>query len=194
MRGLVAGIMVGTLALGGCGSRSTGVVEAADGMLSLTVSGPSLPAATERGLHDATAHCAAQRAVRPRSSARRMRTGGCARMAFRCAGRAPGTPAQTAFPQPVPAAPPMVLLQPEAAPLLNGEAARPAHGAAAGRRPAVGCRSIGGPLGDPPCGCRVPGGAAGPPAGHAGAPPTLPARAAAAPLPPLSGPVGLRRD
>jgi hypothetical protein len=65
MRGLAAGRMVGAmmvvaLALGGCGSHSTGVVEAGNGLLSLTVSGPSLAAATERGLHDAAAHCAGQ--------------------------------------------------------------------------------------------------------------------------------------
>ena len=193
MRGLVAGIMVGTLALGGCGSRSTGVVEAADGMLSLTVSGPSLPAATERGLHDATAHCAAQGRQTQILGTRMGRED--YQMAFRCAGRTTGTPAQTAFPQPVPAAPPMVLLQPEAAPLLNGEAftgrpmalppvAAPPSAAAASAVPLATLPVAAASLVVPP------GRLLAMPA----QPPTLPARAAAAPLPPLSGPVGLRRN
>ena len=117
--------MVGTPALGGCATGSTGVVEGANGLLGLTVSGRNLAAATERGLQDATAHCADQ--------GRQTRILGTQmgrddyQLAFRCIGR---TAVAQPAPAPVAAAPPMVLLQPEAAPLLTGAVAPRRPGAA----------------------------------------------------------------
>ncbi|TDH63017.1 hypothetical protein E2C06_08460 [Dankookia rubra] len=116
MRGWAAGMMVGALALSSCGSRSTGVVEGADGLLNLTVSGPSLAAATERGLHDATAHCAGQGRQTQILGTQMGRDD--YRLAFRCTGRIPVPGAAPVATVP-PAAPQMVLLRPEMAPVLS---------------------------------------------------------------------------
>ncbi|MFC7476841.1 hypothetical protein ACFQS7_20910 [Dankookia sp. GCM10030260] len=116
MRGLLAVTICGVLALGGCGPRSTGVVEAADGMLNLTVSGPDLAAATERGLHDATAHCSEQGRQTQILGTRMGRDD--YRLAFRCIGRAAIAGPAAAPPS---TAPSMVLLQPAVAPVLHGD-------------------------------------------------------------------------
>ncbi len=115
-RGLAAKGLVGVLALGGCGARSTGVVETADGMLSLTASGPDLAAATERALRDATAHCAGQGRQTQILGTQMGRDE--YRLAFRCTGRAVAAPVP---PAPAPASPSMVMLPPGEAPMLNGE-------------------------------------------------------------------------
>jgi len=115
-RGLAAKGLVGVLALGGCGARSTGVVETADGMLSLTASGPDLAAATERALRDATAHCAGRGRQTQILGTQMGRDE--YRLAFRCTGRAVAAPVP---PAPAPASPSMVMLPPGEAPMLNGE-------------------------------------------------------------------------
>ena len=178
MRGLRLGIVFGAVVLGGCGTRSTGVMETAPGTLGVAVSGSSLPAATERGLREATAHCA--------SLGRQTQILGTQmgrdeyQVAFRCTGRVAAAPPQ---PEPAPQPLPLVLLSPEAAPVLSGEAfvGRPVPPGPAAPRTAV----------VPSAAPVVPGVSLSmPPAGFF----ARPAPVGAASLPPVAGTLGLRRD
>jgi hypothetical protein len=210
-RGLAAKGLVGVLALGGCGARSTGVVEAADGMLSLTASGPDLAAATERALRDATAHCAGQGRQTQILGTQMGRDE--YRLAFRCTGRAVAAPVP---PPSAPATPSMVMLSPGEAPMLygppfgRGTAPPPLPPLPPPRAlppPAVAAPALillqpgAGPVlsGDGLGGRTAPATPAPPPVAAVQPAPArssspLPPLSSGASLPPLYGPVGLRRD